>query len=415
MYRYLKFGFYFMLTVFLLNCKKPYNPPAIAAPASYLVVEGTINTGADSTIFKLSKTVNLSSKVTTNPVLHAVITVESDQSSTFPLTETAKGYYSSGNLNLDNTRQYRLRIKTADNKEYLSAFVPVVNTPAIDSVSFVAQNEGMQFYVSTHDPKNTAHYYRWDYNETWTIHTQFYSAYKSNGDTVIERKLPGDQIYECWVSDTSSTIVLGSSALLTKDVIFNNPLTLVPSNSGKFYAGTSVLNTQGGPASNAYSILVRQYALTGDAYTFWTNLKKNTEQLGSIFDAQPSQINGNIRCVTNPAEAVIGYVSASNITSQRIFVANNQIPSFWLKSANYSSCSLDSLYLSFQPHGATVPINQENEFFNYNSGPQYGGFLLIPILPLFNNFGILLGHTGAPQECVDCTLKGTSKQPSFWK
>ncbi|MDO3626770.1 DUF4249 family protein [Mucilaginibacter sp. BT774] len=57
-----------------------------------------------------------------------------------------------------------------------------------------------------------------------------------------------------------------------------------------------------------YSILVKQYALSADAYKFYANLKKNTEQLGSIFDAQPSAIRGNIHFVTTPAEPVIGYL-----------------------------------------------------------------------------------------------------------
>ena len=60
------------------GCKKPYDPPFIAAPGSNLVVEGFINTGADPTTIKLSHTVSLSSKVVTAPVSGASLTIEGD-------------------------------------------------------------------------------------------------------------------------------------------------------------------------------------------------------------------------------------------------------------------------------------------------------------------------------------------------
>ena len=46
------------------------------------------------------------------------------------------------------------------------------------------------------------------------------------------------------------------------------------------------------------------YALTRDQFNYWANLKKTTEYLGTIFDAQPSQLNNNIHCLSNPSEPV---------------------------------------------------------------------------------------------------------------
>ena len=110
-----------ILAIFIFaGCRKPYDPPAIVAPHSYLVVEGVINPGPDSTIIKLSRTVNLSGKNSLNPLTGAILTVESDQNSTYPLTEGRQGRYFSPGLNLDISKKYRLRIKTADNQQYLS-------------------------------------------------------------------------------------------------------------------------------------------------------------------------------------------------------------------------------------------------------------------------------------------------------
>jgi hypothetical protein len=173
-----------ILMAVIISCKKPYNPPAISAPGSFLVVEGVINNGPDSTIFKLSHTVNLNSKISTNPVLGAVLTVESDQNSVYPLTEIGKGSYAIAGLSLDNARKYRLRIKT-EQDEYLSDFVPVVNAPPVDTVNFDVLGNGIQLNVSTHDLATNSRYYRWDYKETWIFHSFYQSGYVSNGDTVI--------------------------------------------------------------------------------------------------------------------------------------------------------------------------------------------------------------------------------------
>ncbi|MBB3057162.1 DUF4249 domain-containing protein [Mucilaginibacter gotjawali] len=388
--------------VISVSCKKLYNPPAISAPGSYLVVEGVINNGPDSTIFKLSHTVNLASKITLNPLTGAVLTIESDQNTIYPLTETRKGSYGIGSLQLDNNRKYRLRIKTADN-EYLSDFVPVVNAPPVDTISFNVENKGIQINAGTHDAVNNTRYYRWDYQETWVFHSYYQSGYVSNGDTVVERVFPANEVYNCWGNDTSSTIILGSSAKLSQNVITNNPLTFVSSTSEKL--GTK------------YSIMVREYALTADAYKFWQILKTNTEQLGSIFDAQPSQINGNIHSTKNPSEAVIGYVSAGTVTSKRIFITDQQLPG-WVPAQPYPNCTLDSIYLQYKPAGATVAVNQENVYFNYNhlANPQDA---LIPVAAIIVIPPIgpemIIGHTGAQPECVDCTLRGTNKQPDFWR
>lgn len=332
----------------------------------------------------------------------ATVTVESDQNNIYPLQEVGGGKYAIPALSLDAARKYRLKILVAG-EQYLSDFVPVVDAPPIDSVGFDIKGNGMQINVSAHDPKNNTHYYRWDYQETWIFHSNYYSGYVSNGDTVIERNQITNQIYQCWGNDTSSNIVIGSSTALSRDVISNLPLTFVSSTSEKI--GTK------------YSILVKQYALTGPAYTFWKNLKSSSEQLGGIFDPQPTEISSNIHAVSNPSEPVIGYLSAGRVTSKRIFISDTQLPG-WVPAPVYPNCMLDSLYLYYQPASATIGINQENEYFNANRGAgkkvQYIPVQAIIVIAPIGG-AVIVGHTGSTPECVDCTLRGTNKKPSFWQ
>jgi hypothetical protein len=382
----------------VMGCRKPYSPPAIATPGSYLVVEGVINSGPDSTVIKLSKTVNLSGKTTANPVLNAVVTVESSQNTSYPLIARGNGRYVLNGLYLNDAYQYRLRIITPGD-EYVSDFVSVLNSPPMDSVNYVTTNNGLNIYANTHDATNTVKYYRWDYQETWLIHSRYDSFYISNGDTVLTRDYINDQVYTCWPSDTSSNVILNSTAKLSKSIINNNLVTSVSSTSPKI--------------STEYTIQVKQYALTGDAYNFWTNLKKNTEELGSIFDAQPSQVNGNIRSVTNPSEPVIGYISVGSTSNIRIFITNRQLPN-WPINYGYPNCMLDTFYYVYYPPslGATVPVNEVDEHINYDKGairPE------IPVDAIEGPGGVIAGYSASFPECVDCTLRGTNIQPSFWK
>src|ERR1700761_5894980 len=186
------------LAIIAAGCKKPFNPVVISTSNSYLVVEGVINSGSDSTFIKLSRTVKLTDKTSVNPELNATVSVEGDQNTSYPLTETGNGNYSCAGLNLNSSHKYRLDIKTSNGKQYLSDYVDVVNSPPIDSVSYDTQGTlfgpGLNIYSNTHDANNKARYFRWDYQETWIFTSAFISAFKSNGDTVLARNLLTDNI-----------------------------------------------------------------------------------------------------------------------------------------------------------------------------------------------------------------------------
>ena len=385
----------------LINaCKKPYAPTVITTSSSLLVVEGMINTGADSTIIHLSHTISLSAPAGTipPPELNATVAVESDANATYSLTDAGNGYYVSAGLNLSATNKYRLKITTSDNKIYESDFVPVKNSPPIDSVSFRAQNTGVQVNVSTHDPSNSTRYYRYDYQETWIIHSDYSSEvmvekttdiYGNTTDTIVLRD-QAHKIYSCWTSDASSGIVLASTDKLSKDVLTNSPVTFIDSHSEKI--GVS------------YSILLKQYALTKDAFEYYQQLSKNTEKLGGIFDPQPSSLTGNIHSTTNPAEQVIGYITAGSIAQKRFYINYSELPSNsqYITSKPFDNCKLDT-FLFFNP------VTKQNEVdLNIYKGDA------IPVLP----FGLPgqppKGYSASGGICVDCTLRGTNVRPAFW-
>jgi hypothetical protein len=375
-----------VLLIVMAGCRKPYTAPAINASNSYLVVEGVIDSGGDSTIIKLSRTVNLSSKTSINPQKGATVTVENDQNAVLTLKDNGDGTYVSAGLNIDNTRQYRLRIKTSDNREYLSAFVPVQITPPIDSVGYKIVNEGLLIYANTHDPTNTVQYYRWTYDDGWIFNADYLSQFVAQNGALTSRGL-ATQVYTCFGSGTSSDIVLAKTTNLKQAVVYQQPIATIPTTSEKL--------------EEEYSILVKQYALTPQAYNFYSLLKTNTEQLGTIFDASPSEVPGNIQCISNPSEQVIGFVSVNNMQTKRIFVHKSQLPAKWTAQYPYA-CEVDTAHY---------------DIFVLNKGSenQVQAFLIDSPQMYTALFELTGEWTYSTHECADCTVRGTRNPPAYWK
>ncbi|SDE11481.1 protein of unknown function [Mucilaginibacter pineti] len=376
-----------LLTATYAACKKPYNPPVISSNNNYLVVEGVINTGNDSTIFKLTRTVNIADAISTAGVDNCEVTVESEAGNSFALLQIGSGKYAIGPMNLDPTKKYRLHIKTPDGKEYASDYTANKPTLPIDSIGFIPEGNNLRLYVNTHDVTNNSRYYRWDFAETWRFHTKFQSNYIVDQDSnKLRQRTSDEQTFYCFTGDVSSNILIGSSAKLGQDVIYQAPLITIPAESEKIEL--------------RYSILVRQYTLTKEAYAFWENIKKNTEQLGSIFDAQPSQLMGNIHCISNPAEPVIGYISVTNVQSKRIFIDNSQLPQTWTPVYPFQ-CSADTALFKNKLGVNDVEVNIIK-----------GGAIALTQIASMRD---ILGYTFTSIDCADCRIRGRVQPPSFWK
>jgi len=374
-----------LIVLAIASCKKPYEPPVITSPYSYLVVDGVINTGADSTFIMLSRTTNLADSVKRSGEKGATVELITNGGATYPFTEVRNGVYAHEGLNLDVSKTYKLSIAT-NGQHYLSDDIIVKVTPPIDNVGFKPDNNTLQINVSTHDPSNNTKYYKWDYDDAWRFTTQYRSGYiydetlkNLRGRTIAE------DIYTCYSTGVSSTVNIGTTVKLAQDVVSDQVIETIPSSSVK-------LNSR-------YSILVKQYALTKEAYTFWENLKKNTEQLGSVFDPLPSEIGGNIHNVDNPAEPVVGYISASNIQTKRIYINKIQLPSW--PTPYPSMCNLDSTLRS-RPF-----VGDEVKLFLYPPT----SFLAISAI---ESEGNIIGYMRTFQDCADCRLYGKKKAPAFW-
>jgi hypothetical protein len=369
---------YCILIITGFACRESYNPPIVSSPDSYLVVEGVLNVAAAPTVLRLTRTYKLDKGAQVTSENNAQVAVEGKDNTVRQLTMTTGGTYVSSNLNLVFNQEYRLRITTKNGKEYLSEYVIARKTPSIDSIGFRQEEDGVQVYVNAHDDANKTRYYRWDFDETWEIKSYYYSTYKFTGPETVIRRTGNDFEYVCWKYSSSKLITLGSTAALASDILYRAPVTFMSNGDEKLAV--------------RYSILLRQYALDKREYEFYSVMKKNTESLGTIFDAQPSEQKGNIKCTSDPDEPVIGFVSASTIEEQRFFIDNTQLDRWRFEQ----DC----------PKG-TVPNNPDSLRNAYE-----GGYSIIGAVGAGNPPA---AYEASYKRCVECTARGGSlAKPSYW-
>ncbi len=359
------------------TCVKPFNPPALQAKTNYLVVDGFINTGANRvTTINLSRTRSISDSVfTTEPELNAFIQIASQDGNIYALTEQGNGVYQSAILHLDNTKSYQIKIKTSNGKEYSSEYASCMQTPAIDSLTWRQPGDAI-IYLYTHDPANNTRYYKWDFTETWQYNSIFQTVYGVDENNIINVLNTSNQIDSCWENDLSSEILLGTSVNLSDDVVNRAKIATIPLNDVKIYV--------------RYSILVRQRALTAEAYKYWQIVKKNSQDRGGLFDLQPGQLQGNVHSETDLTEPVIGYINASSETEYRLFINNRELNS-WYRGPN--NCDIGNI--------PQDPNNYRNWYYQDTAW-----------LPYFFSGSVIVI---ARKICLDCRSHGgTNKRPSFW-
>jgi hypothetical protein len=126
-----------------------------------------------------------------------------------------------------------------------------------------------------------------------------------------------------------------------------------------------------------------------DEYNYWEKLQNISEEVGSLYDITPSSIPGNIFCIEDPAEQVLGYFSVSAKTSKRTYIDEN----FRGLVNLYSECESDTIY-----GGSPIP------------DLNISRWIIVDQPYAMPPYKIITERRG----CADCTVRGTTIRPDFW-
>jgi len=244
--------------------------------------------------------------------------------------------------------------------------VPPVDSIYYEKRDFVINdehNEGCQIFLDTHDPSNNCRFYRWSFDETWEFHIPY--------EEVVNKI--------CWISGKSEEILIKNTSDLAEDRVTKYPLYLISNPIDRLTV--------------KYSMLVNQHSLNEDEYVYWESLRNILDEVGGLYDIIPANISNNLFCLEDPDEKVLGYFSVSGVRSKRIFIRDNFVGINHL----YDYCVTDSASLT-----EDIPyLNILVWLLYYGVGPA----------PSNTPFRVLTDK----KECADCTTRGTTTPPSFWK
>jgi hypothetical protein len=363
--------------ILLVSCVEPYDPPYSEGDIGFLVVDGFLDSGKKMATIKLSKAVPLDGATTNNPVKKAVVQVEAEDGSIIKIPETADGLYTLSSNAFQSGKKFKLRVNTSS-KEYISDEVELRVSPSLDSVDWRYDNRGITVYLDAHDVAGSTRYYQWIYTETWEYIANKYSYFLFNKQTGEVRARNNDEFtWLCYANQVSTKVLVTTTDANTKDVVNDFPLTFIPGGDYRL--------------SRLYSIEVEQRALDAQAYTYWLNLQKTTENLGGLFDPLPSEVTGNMRNVRDNEEIVLGYFSGGEIQKKRIFIDKNEVP----------------MHLTTKTPEACPEVGTSIAELRNLAGSEVYLVDVIGSPPV--------AYTRSPKICVDCRERGgTLEKPPFW-
>ena len=376
----------FLSLVALSSCIDRYFIDDEVSFKSSLVIDGTITDEQELQKIFISHSSNLE-KMDFQYVANALVKVMSDDG-----TEFQFNFEFSSNSYWGIIPQHYLKPGNAfklivqyENKVYESTFETMSKSPVVDSVYHEVQinqfynndnrpRTGLQFYLDLKVDSEFSSYYRWKLEETYEYHATWpISRYWAGGWVDAGQD---NTYFVCYKSEPIQTI-LSVTTDYVEDVYLKYPLHFVDNTTQKLYY--------------RYSLLVKQYSLTAEAYTFWQQLMENSQNSGGLFDKQPANIYGNISCLSDANEKVLGYFSVSQVSSKRIFV--DDVPG-----------------MTFTDDLFCVPELLDLPIVIYNSKPKDWPIYLAPI-PTGGKPGIYI----APNYCFDCQKAGgTIEKPAFW-
>ncbi len=324
------------------------------------------------------------------PLSDHFVMIEDDQGNTEILFEEGNGIYKTSVDGMQGVigRSYKLIIQTPDHRaKYESAFELLKDPVGIDSVytelEFHTDSDydynltGYQFYVNTKLAEKDTNYLLWRMDYTYQYNANYLARYIYD-NYQMETMHPSDSLNTCWKSGIQEEFTTAKTEILSEPKLAGIPLCYV--------------TTETKELSVRYSLLVKQHTISYEAFRFWSQIEELKEDTYWLYEKQPYPIKGNMECISDEDEVILGYFMAAGVDEKRVFV-NRPLGVDW----HYrTECGFyTGEYLTYKLH------------LLHDSWPvyltkYYNGFTYITALP-------------EQQYCVDCRQSGGELvPPDFW-
>jgi len=366
----------------LSSCRTPFDPEVPDTELRILVVEGYLDTEGMKSELKLSRTVPLSSSASMLPEIGATVLLRSQNGQQFSLSEKGKGIYLF-ERNIDEKQTYTLEIVLKSGERYASEVLKPINTPEIIDGGFKRDQDGVEIFVSTQGNAE-ADDFLWTFEETWIYRPRIRTPYIYDSRLRdVRQRTEAEQNSLCFKTEPSPDIVIETSSRFQDQVVFEKTVTEIPEGDERIM--------------ERYSILISQKGIASKDVQFWEILKKNTEDIGSIFSPLPSLIGGNIKSLDNASSPVIGQVSLGVIRQKRIYVNRAEVSPWNYIDPQFNDCVIGEVAVLRAAYPET-----------------FGNGATVPARELMQGTTII-GYYPSSRRCTDCTLYASPIRPDFWE
>jgi hypothetical protein len=395
--RFVLFPVILILSLTLIKCIDPFFPK-LENFQSLLVVDALLTDEDASAYVKITRTTETLDE-DIPMVTGAIVSITDDLGNSTSLAEVSEGNYKSDVLALRGTagREYTLRIRTADGKEYESDACFLNEVRDIDTVYFGQANQttddgeveqGIRVFIDSKDPSEHK-YYRWAYEEWWKFNIPYPVTHKYVDQNNIY-PIPIENL-TCYKNRKSDEVMIQFIDPEVTAEFIKKPVCFIASEK------SDRLLLQ-------YCIEVSQYAISEKEYEFWRLTKEINESGGDIFDKQPFPIISNIHCVSDPDESVLGYFQVCGVNKKMIYIKGSEITAMGLPPYHYDC---DMVVIGPQDYlGGAMTFDRIYHNFttlSYNFiAPQYIYSTVLDRLMFLD------------KNCSDCTRSGSPDKPEFW-
>ncbi len=405
---------FILISILLVSCTEEFTIETQTFENT-LVVEGTITDEFKQQEIKLSRTYALEEEeqVFEN---NATVNVVDDLGNNYSFTQSnGNSYLSTIEFKAEYNRAYTLEITTNDGEQYSSTPSILPAASQIDNLyADLVNNEstgiGIQVFLDSNNDNNNAQYFRYEYEETYKVVAPYHSDYEAvltnfvldpNGDSVTfdtEFVLREQEEKTCFISKNNTEIIQTTTSNLNNNIIDRLPIRFITTNN-------SIIRDR-------YSILVKQYTQSLEAFTFYKTLSLFGNNESILSENQPGYIQSNITN-KNTDKRVVGFFDVSSVSNKRIYFNYNDFdlvqPSYLyecdIRILDYSinmSCGLCSPPVNNNRSEIYRLLTTFKEF-NYNYS-----IIEVPV-NITGNWKIV------SPECGDCTTVASNIQPDFWE
>jgi len=318
---------------------------------------------------------------------------------TYIFEEASPGKYISMNeFSAQSDIEYQLLITTKEGKTYNKKKEKLPSITKIDNLYPIREmddfgNDGVSILIDSYDPSGNSMYYRYEYEETYKIIAPYWSP----------KDLLVSPTYELYFAPKSKEEQICYNTVLSNDMIQTETNNLSEDRVTKF--NIRRISIENPIITTRYSILVKQYIQSLEAYTYYKTVKKLSGS-GNVFSQnQPGFISGNIFSVDDRNEKVIGFFELSSVSSKRLFF--NYTDLFPNESAPpyFEDCTIFATGVGSPP----PPKGEENnltyvissgqaKYYSKNLDPEEGEG----------------PYDLVRRACGDCTVLGSNIKPDFW-